>query len=83
MVELKKIYDQENRVSYSYGIVGEKVVGSIEFDTTPGKDFEERNVLLNYTEGCSFCRTTSSALQAIVKFIRENNFPKEYVRVTH
>lgn len=85
MVLLRKKKSDEKRMIYEYGRNDSEFIGTIAFDVNVpnGTDISERNTELNYYEGYSFCRLTTSALQGIAKFIRENNFPDNYLRATH
>ncbi len=85
MVYLHKKYFNKNRMCYEYGGSEKEYIGTIEFDVnvSDNADFSDRNPKLKYYKGYSFCRLTTSALQGIAKFIRENNFPENYLRATH
>lgn len=83
MVYLNKISSNKNQIVYSYGEKENKTIGTIEFENNDSKDLKEKNPRLYFEEGFSFNRTTSSALQAVSKFIRENNYPDNYLRATH
>jgi hypothetical protein len=72
-------------MKYEYGKNQEQYVGTIEFriDVPKETKFEDREPKLAFYESNSFSRLTSSALQGIAKFIRENKFPDNYLRATY
>lgn len=85
MVYLRKKYQNERRMCYEYGKNENEFIGTIEFDVGISKnvDISKRNVDLKYYNDYAFCRLTTSALQGIAKFIRDNSFPENYLRATH
>ncbi len=86
MVYLHKVKTDSDRIMcYEYGSEENVYLGKIQFDIDVPKstDFEHRNLKLEFYNGAEFNRCTSSALQGIAKFVRENKFPDDYLRVTH
>ncbi len=84
MVYLNKKSEDNKRIIYEYGSSEKEFIGTIAFCIdNPEAELCERNVSLEFYEGYSFCRLTTSALQAISKFIREKDFPDNYLRATH
>lgn len=85
MVYLRKKHIKENRMCYEYGKSQDEYIGTIEFDIDESvdKEFSERNPEIKFYEGYNFCRLTTSALQGIAKFIREDKYPDNYLRATH
>ena len=85
MTYLHKISSDEHYVTYEYGPHENSYIGTIkvQIDVPSNTPFSERDIYLEYYEDNSFCWQTSSALQGIAKFIRENMFPDNYIRATH
>ena len=85
MVYLHKVSCHDNVMKYEYGEMEGEYAGTIEFkvNVPTGTNFEGREPKLSFYGDNSFSILTSSALQGIAKFIRENNFPDNYLRATH
>ena len=84
LVYLNKKSEDNRRIIYEYGSGENEFIGTIAFDIdNPEAELSERNVNLEFYDGYSFCRLTTSALQGIAKFIREKSFPDNYLRATH
>ena len=82
MTYLHRKKSDDKIIEYEYGAQENIYIGSISFDNSK-KDFSERNIKLIFYGNNSFCKLTTDALQTIAKFIREDNFPDNYLRATH
>ncbi len=77
MIFIRFISMENGFVTYEYGRDKEKMIGTvtIEMENTENVTF----TFYQNSEIKSFCAFTGHTIGTIYKFIRENNFPKEYL----
>ena len=85
MTYLHKASFENGIMRYEYGIVKGVYIGAIEFrvDVDADASGETRGFKLIFYDDNSFNGVTAQALQGVASFIRQNNFPDDYLRATH
>ena len=76
MTFLRLIYISDGYVTYEYGKSKDSLIGTVSMSISDNKDC--KFVYYEKSEIKQFCSHTSHALIMINKFIKTNDFPKEY-----